>query len=54
MLYRNIRTGRVIDVPSELSGQWEPVEAPAAAPAEEKNTEPETPQKTARKSGKKK
>lgn len=54
MLYRNIRTGRVIDVPSELSGQWEPVEAPAAAPAEETNTKPEAPQKTARKSGKKK
>lgn len=54
MLYRNIRTGRVIEVQSEMSGAWEPVPAPAPAQADKKDPEPEAPQKTARKSGKKK
>lgn len=55
MLYRNIRTGRVIDVPSELSGAWEPVSVPApSAPDDRKEPEPEAPKKTAGKSRKKK
>lgn len=36
MLYRNKTTGVIIDVPSEIKGDWEPVEAPSApAPAQE-------------------
>lgn len=29
MLYRNTKTGVIIDVDSEMKGAWEPVEAPA-------------------------
>lgn len=44
MLYRNKRTGVVIDVESELGGDWEPVKAQAAqktekaAPVKKKGT----------------
>jgi hypothetical protein len=29
MLYRNTKTGVIIDVESEMKGAWEPVKAPA-------------------------
>lgn len=38
MEYRNVKTGAVIDVDSELGGDWEPVKASAAQP--EKKAEP--------------
>ena len=34
MKYRNKRTGVVIDVESELGGDWEPVKAPTAQKTE--------------------
>ena len=34
MEYRNVKTGAVIDVNSELGGDWEPVKASAAQKAE--------------------
>lgn len=34
MLYRNSKTGAVIDVNSIMGGSWEPVEAPGAHAAE--------------------
>ena len=42
MLYRNIKTGAVVDVQSEVKGDWEPVKAPVSVPAE-----PETAEKKA-------
>jgi len=36
MEYRNKKTGAVIDVNSELGGDWEPVEAPKSSPKKEK------------------
>lgn len=30
MQYRNTRTGAVVEVQSEISGEWEPVKAPAS------------------------
>lgn len=37
MLYKNKKTGVIIDAPARLSGNWEPVEAPKA-PAPKKRT----------------
>lgn len=45
MLYKSTRTGRIVDVQSEVGGEWVPVVAP---------TEPEKPvKKPASKTGKK-
>lgn len=35
MRYRNTRTGVVIDVPCQLSGNWEPAEEPVAEEKQE-------------------
>ena len=43
MLYRNTKTGAVIDVNSEMGGKWEPVSAPKAVP--EKKAEKPAPAK---------
>lgn len=42
MRYRNTKTGVVIDVSCQLSGSWEPAEAPVA---EEKQEAPAKPAK---------
>lgn len=43
MDYRNTRTGVVISVNSEISGEWEPVTAPEPEP--KKQTKPRTTKK---------
>lgn len=58
MLYRNTKTGVMVDVQSDVSGDWEPVvsilpEEPQAK-AEDKAPEPEEKKKTAGKKAKKK
>lgn len=47
MIYRNARTGAVIDVKSRLRGEWVPVMAPT--PAEEKPDEKPKPAKSRKK-----
>lgn len=34
MKFRNIKTGAVVEVESELGGDWKPVEAPVSEPKE--------------------
>ncbi len=34
MLYRNVRTGAVVEVSSEVSGEWEKVEQPSPVSSE--------------------
>ncbi len=36
MKYKNKKNGAIIDVSSEITGDWEPVEAPVAKVEEEK------------------
>lgn len=36
MIYRNIKTGVIINSSSKLSGNWEPYEAPGKAKEEDK------------------
>lgn len=58
MIYRNVKTGAVIDVPSMLGGNWEridgkaPAKEPSASPAPE--TEEVKPVKKTRKTTTKK
>ena len=52
MLYRNKRTGVVVEVFSEVSGEWEKVEQPSPAPVvEEKKPAPKR-RSTVKKAGK--
>lgn len=52
MLYRNVKTGAVIDVDSTMGGAWQAVE-PAGAPAasEEQPSKEDTTKKAVKKSG---
>lgn len=45
MKYRNIETGAVIEVGSEMGGKWEPVEAPSAQEEKPKTTAKKTTKK---------
>ena len=42
MKYRNIETGAVIEVGSEMGGKWEPVEAPSVQEEKPKTTAKKT------------
>lgn len=54
MLYKNTKTGALIDIPSKASGgDWEAVGSPKAAPAEKTEEKPETVKKTATRRSKK-
>lgn len=50
MLYRNIKTGAVIDVDSTMGGAWQAVE-PAGAPAASEQPSEDTTEKAVKKSG---
>lgn len=53
MLYKNIKTGSVIDVNCELAGNWKKVEnAKNKTEVTEKKEEPKDTKKKAKKSGK--
>ncbi|MBQ3321897.1 MAG: hypothetical protein IJH05_03520 [Firmicutes bacterium] len=51
MLYRNKRTGVVVEVFSEVSGEWEKVEQPSPVPAVEERPAPRR-RSTVKKAGK--
>ena len=57
MLYRNTKTGVMVDVQSDVSGDWEPVVSilpeTTQAKAEDKTPEPEEKKTTGRKTKKK-
>ena len=56
MLYRNIKTGVIVSVPSPVCGDWEPVvkQAPVAVQAEVTEEPTETKKKPVRRKRKKK
>ena len=49
MLYRNTKTGVIVDVPSEVSGEWEKVEKQPSPVSVETEVKTETKKKTPRK-----
>ena len=51
MLYRNIKTGAVIDVDSTMGGAWQAVEPAGAPAASEQPSEEDTTEKAVKKSG---
>lgn len=56
MLYRNVKTGVIVSVPSPVCGDWEPVvkQAPVAVQAEVVEEPTETKKKPAKRAAKKK
>lgn len=54
MLYRNTRTGALIDIPSKADGgDWEALESPRAVKVEKTEEKPETVKKTVTRRSKK-
>ena len=51
MLYRNVRTGAVIDVDSIMGGAWQAVKPASTSNATEEADKPETTEKAVKKSG---
>lgn len=52
MLYRNKRTGAIVEVWSEVSGEWEKVEEQPSPVVEEKKTEQKKAPRRTKKEGK--